>query len=85
MAVEMAEYLQAARRFIRAAGRRVADGDPEDLTDLLALQDVLAEAIQEGVDGILTRRSWADVARGAGTTRQAAFQRWGKKKAGAPE
>lgn len=85
MAVETIEYLGAAKRFIRAAGRRVAEADEIELQDLLALQDVLDAAIQEAVDGIVSRTSWAYVARATGRTRQAAFQRWGTKKAGAPE
>lgn len=81
--VETAEYLAAARRFIRAAGRRVGDADPEDLADLLALQDTLAEAIEAAVHAQRDQhgRSWTDIARGAGTTRQAARQRWGVKPA----
>lgn len=79
MAVETNEYLQAAKRFIRAAGRRVAVGDEVDLAEMLTLQAVLDEAIQAGVDGMRQQgHSWAYIAAGAGTSRQAAFQRWGQ-------
>lgn len=72
-------YLAAAERFIRAAGRRVGEGDEPELAGLLALRDVLEEAISEGVAGQRSYgKSWADIARATGTTREAAWQRWGK-------
>lgn len=76
MAVETMEYLGAAKRFIRAAGRRVAEADEVELAELLKLQAVLDEAVQEAVLGIQERTSWAYVAQATGTTRQAAYQRW---------
>lgn len=79
--VETMEFLGAARRFIRAAGRRVADADETELAELLALEAVLKDAIQTAVDGQLSiGRSWAHIGLAAGTTRGAAFQRWGGKK-----
>lgn len=79
MSVETTEYLKAAKRFIRAAGRRVAVGDEVDLADLLTLQATLDEAIQEGVDGMRAQgHSWEYIAAGTGKTRQAAYQRWGR-------
>lgn len=78
--VETGEYLSAARRFIRAAGRRVADADEVELAGLLSLQADLDEAVQAAVKGMRDRgMSWAYVARATGTTRQAAQQRWGKR------
>lgn len=80
MAVETMDYLQAAKRFIRAAGRRVADADEVELRELLALQEVFDEAVSTAVDGMRARGlSWAYIASATGTTRQAAFQRWGRK------
>lgn len=80
MAVETMDYLQAAKRFIRAAGRRVAEADEPELAELLALQKTLDEATQHAVDGIRERgMSWAYIATATGTTRQGAFQRWGRK------
>jgi uncharacterized protein with PIN domain len=79
MAVETSDYLKAAKRFIRAAGRRVADADEVELAELLTLQATLDEAIQTAVDGIRDRgMSWAYIATATGTTRQAAYQRWGR-------
>jgi hypothetical protein len=78
--VETPEYLKAAARFIRAAGRRVANADEADLAQLLTLQNELDAAVQTAVDGIRSRgHSWAYIAAATGTTRSAAFQRWGGK------
>ncbi|WP_345751366.1 hypothetical protein [Microbacterium rhizophilus] len=75
--VETSDYLSAARRFIRAAGKRVAEADEPELAELLALRDVLDDAIAEAVKGQRSRVSWAGIARATGTSRQAAFKRWG--------
>lgn len=77
---ETTDYLGAARRFIRAAGRRVADADEHELAALLDLQHDLDAAIADAVTGQKTRKSWAQIALGTGTTREAAYQRWGKPK-----
>lgn len=78
---ETGEYLSAAARFIRGAGKRVADADEPELAKLLALQQVLDEAIQEAVDGQRSiGRSWAHIAAATGHSRQAAFKRWGRAK-----
>lgn len=78
MAVETTEYLKAAERFIRAAGRRCAESDPEDFGQLLELSELLRQAQQTAVDGMLANGfSWAEIARGANMKRQSAHQRWG--------
>lgn len=77
--VETMEYLGAARRFIRAAGRRVADADEIELAELLNLRHELDQAITEAIRGQRALgRSWAYIARATGTTREAAFQRWNR-------
>lgn len=74
------DYLGAARRFIRAAGRRVGECDEAELAALLDLQTALDEALADAVAGQRTYgKSWAGIARGTGTSREAAFQRWGRK------
>jgi hypothetical protein len=73
------DYLGAARRFIRAAGRRVAECDEPELAAMLELQAVLDAAIADAVMGQKTRKSWAQIALGTGTTRESAYQRWGRK------
>lgn len=69
------------RRMLRAHGRRVADCDVEDLADLIALRGELDDAIALAVTTTRERhgRSWADIARAAGTSRQAAQQKWGTR------
>lgn len=78
--VETMDYLGAARRFIVAGGRRVGECDEHELAELLALQAVLAGAIQLAVEGQRSHgKSWADIARATGGSREAAYQRWGKQ------
>jgi DNA-binding phage protein len=80
MAVETLEYLSAAKRFIRAAGRRVAEADEIELGELMTLHDVVDEALLTAVRGLRARgQSWAYIASATGVTRQAAFKRWGSQ------
>lgn len=81
--VETTEYAAMMRRMVRAYGRRVADCDVEDLAELISLEAILDEAIAHAVTSSRERwgRSWADIARATGTTRQAAQQRWGAERA----
>lgn len=80
MAVETTEYLKMLRRMIRAAGKRVGDADEPELAALLGLQDELEQAITTAVAGQLSiGRSWASIAAGTGTTRQAAHARFAPK------
>lgn len=78
--VETMEYLGMARRLIKRGGERVAEsGDEPELAGLASLRDELDAAVQLAVDGwIANGRSWADVGRALGTTRQGAYQRYGK-------
>jgi hypothetical protein len=77
--VENTDYAAFARRIIRSAGRRVADGDVEGLRDLLHLAGELDAAIDAAVAGLRAAGySWAEIAARLGITRQAAQQRWGK-------
>jgi hypothetical protein len=78
--VETPEYAAMLRRLIRAYGRRVANADVEDLAEMIELRGELDQAIAAAVKSSRERhaRSWADIGRAAGTTRQAAYQRWGQ-------
>lgn len=78
MSIETPEYAAMMRRMMRAHGRRVANADPEDLAELVALREALEDSIAEAVAGMRSRLSWAEVARGLGTTRQAAQMRYGR-------
>jgi hypothetical protein len=76
--VENDEYAAFARRIVRAYAKRVATGDVEALTDMVALSTVLDDAITDAVTGLRAHGySWADIAGRLGITRQAAQQRWG--------
>lgn len=76
--VEALEFIGAIRRFLRAAGVRVAQSDEHELRALIALRVDLDEAIAVAVAGQReVGRSWAYIATATGTTRQAAFQKWG--------
>lgn len=77
--VETAEYAAFGRRMLRSWARRVGDGNPEDLTELLATAKALDALIAEAVTAqrAAYQTSWTEIGRAAGTTRQAAQQRWG--------
>jgi hypothetical protein len=76
---ETTEYAGMLRRMIRAYGKRVGDADVEDLATMLELQRELDAAIQLAVDAQREQhgRSWADIAKATGTSRQAAQKKYG--------
>lgn len=75
---ETTEYAAMLRRMIRAYARRVADADEADLAEMVALREQLEDAISIAVRGQRAQgHSWSYIARGLGTTRQAAHQRYG--------
>ena len=81
-AVENPEFAAFAERILRAAARRVADGDVEGLAALVALRFELDAATANAVAGLRQPKwsySWSEIARVLGTTRQAAQQRYGSK------
>lgn len=77
--VETPEYGKFVRRIVAAYSRRVADADDVDLAEMVALRDDLDAAITAAVQGQRERhgRSWADIGRALGVTKQAASQRYG--------
>ena len=79
--VENDEYAAFVRRIIRAYARRIATGDVEALTDMVALSAQLDDAIGDAVKGLRGHGySWAEIAARLGISRQAAQQRWGTDK-----
>lgn len=50
--IENSEYAAFARRVLRAYSRRIATGDVESLTHLVALADDINDAIQQAVNGL---------------------------------
>lgn len=69
------------RRMLAAYGRNVADGDPDDLAQLLALDEQLHAIIAATVTHMRSEQDWTweRIGEAAGTSRQAAQQRWGRK------
>jgi hypothetical protein len=77
---EIPEYAAMLLRMVKAYGRRVATGDEVDLCTMLIIRGSFDEAVQTAVDGMrASGHSWAYIAKGAGMTRQAAQQRWGRE------
>lgn len=78
--VETPEYLSMLRRMIQAGARRVGDADDIDLAELAKLRECLDDAITEAVtvQRVKWDRSWADIGRSLGISRQAAQQRYGR-------
>lgn len=77
---ESAEYLAMVRRIIAAAGRRVANADPDDLAELVGLHEALDTAIHVAVNGQRQAGiTWQSIGDALGTTRQAALMRFGTK------
>lgn len=74
------EYLGAARRFIRAAGERVADADEFELAELVALRTDLEAAIRTAIRGQRRYgRSWTHIGSALGITRQSAQERYAER------
>ncbi|WP_025159375.1 hypothetical protein [Leifsonia aquatica] len=75
--VETLDYVEFARRIIRAAGERVADGDEFELAELASLRDDLERAITKAVKGQRSYgRSWAYIGGALGIKRQSAQERY---------
>lgn len=75
---ENTEYFAMLARMVRAAGRRVADSDAEDLADLLQLRVELESAVAAGVAGLRDQgHSWQYIANPLGVSRQAVQQTYG--------
>lgn len=81
--VENDDYAKMLRRMVKSYGHRLAAGDVEDLAAALELvhelNHVIGNAITAGRATDPEGWSWTNIGRAAGTTRQAAQQRWGKK------
>ncbi len=78
--VENPAFAAFAARILRAAARRVGDGDVEGLAHLVGLRCELDAAISTAVEGLRHSRwsySWSEIAAVLGVSRQAAQQRYG--------
>jgi hypothetical protein len=78
--VETTVYLRGLARLVANGGSRVAAGDPDELRQLLELDELLHNAIIDAVRGLRDSGiTWAQIGEAAGTTGQAATMRWGPK------
>lgn len=77
--VETLDYVKAAKRFIRSAGSRVGESDEFELAELAELRRDIEDAIAVAVAGQQRYgKSWAKIGLALGTTREAAWQRYGR-------
>ena len=77
---DQSEFAAFLRRILRAAARRYAAADPDDLLELVALSREVDEALTNAVRGLRSSGfSWTEIALPLGITRQAARQRWADK------
>ena len=75
---ENPEYAAFVTRVLRAHGRRIAEGDIDGLTELVALTEELDTAITTAITGLRNSGySWTDIATRLGITKQAAHHKWG--------
>lgn len=78
MSVETTDYLAMVRRMIRAAGKRVAWCDEDELRELSELTAEVDAALRHAVERQRDRGvSWAGIGGALGITRQSAQQRFG--------
>lgn len=76
------KYFAAVARMIRGMGRRVETADMEQFQALLAMRKLLDEVIADAAVNQRVNRgcSWTDIGEAAGITRQAAWQKWGRRR-----
>lgn len=76
---ETTDFIAMVGRLIRRAGVRCSTADMAELEALLALRQQVDAAIAEAVPAVMENGgySWTAIGAAAGTTRQAAHERWG--------
>lgn len=76
--METPDYAKMMRRLVARYGVRVGEADEVDLAEMLAVRTAFDDAIADAVARQRAGgRSWSEIARGLGTTRQNAQQRFG--------
>lgn len=78
---EASDMAGMGKRVARAMARRAASGDVYALSAIVERQEALEVALVEGARGAHSfGYSWAEIAQEIGVTRQAAWERFGKRK-----
>jgi hypothetical protein len=70
---ELADLAEAAMRSLAKTN------DPAAFAHLLRLARIVGECLGSAARNLAGERSWSGVAEIAGTTKQAAWERWGKR------
>jgi hypothetical protein len=78
--VENDEYAEFVARVLTAYGKRVAQGNVEDLGRFREILDAAEHDLRRAVLGLRAQgHSWAAIGRGLGITRQSAWERFGRQ------
>lgn len=74
------EFFGAVQRMVRAAYRRAAETDPEEFAALAGLPTLCADLEAQAVHALRAQGyTWEHIGRAFKMTKQAAFNRWGRK------
>jgi len=77
--VETLDYLKMVERMVRAAAKRVGNGDEAELAVMALLRDQIETAVGDAIQSQLEQgKSWAEIGNALGTTRQGAFRRYAR-------
>lgn len=75
---ETSELIDATRRFLCSIERRAGDEDAALVGELVRLDGLLHNVMQSSVNALRERgTTWQQIGDELGTTRQAAYMRWG--------
>jgi len=78
--VDTVDFLRMLGRMMKAASVRVAQSDEDEFAQLAKLDQVLQLTMDDAVRGLrASGLTWQQIGDAAGTTRQAAHQRWARK------
>jgi len=77
--VETLDYLKMVERMVRAAAKRVGNGDEAELAVMALLRDQIETAVGDAIQSQLEQgKSWSQIGNALGTTRQGAFRRYAR-------
>ena len=71
------EFLKMLKRMIRAGAKRVSDADELELREFAALRKFFDEKLTDAIHNqIRNGKSWTDIGRALGVTKQAAYKKY---------